>query len=201
MGVKLMMNFRKVLMVVLAITFTLAFSFTSFAEETQAGKDVKPQEQNKQQVTEKVTAADESYNVFAYGKDSKEAVTEVFPTVKECFAWVKGKGLNGIIYSKTDAKKPVAIDLEGTEINLDSNYIFKYVSKKNLYDPKILAVQKTLNSLGYKLKADGLFGKHTYDEVKLFQKSAKLEVDGVIGEKTLERLATFNFESKIIAKK
>lgn len=195
-----MMKVKKIILIVVAITLSLSFGFTSFAGE-EVTKEAIPLEEIAQTQPEKEIKQIETFTVYVYGKDNNSNVNEEFSSIKECFAWIKGKGLNGIIYSKLNPKKPLGIQLEGCEINIDSKFLLKYDSKKVVYDQKTAAVQKVLNSLGYKLKADGLFGKQTYEGIKLFQKAVHLEIDGVIGEKTLEKLANSYNEIKIKAKK
>ncbi|MFB2938807.1 peptidoglycan-binding protein [Aerosakkonemataceae cyanobacterium BLCC-F154] len=53
-------------------------------------------------------------------------------------------------------------------------------------DVKLL--QAILNSYGYSLKVDGVFGQLTEDAVKRFQKSRGLKVDGIVGPKTWNAL-------------
>lgn len=45
-------------------------------------------------------------------------------------------------------------------------------------------LQKNLNSLGYDLKVDGIYGQHTEDDVKDFQEKHDLKVDGIYGPNT-----------------
>lgn len=52
----------------------------------------------------------------------------------------------------------------------------------------VVEVQNYLDKLGYKLSADGIFGKSTEDAVKDFQKENQLQVDGIIGGKTYQLL-------------
>ena len=52
----------------------------------------------------------------------------------------------------------------------------------------VIEVQKYLETLGYNVSTDGIFGKSTEDAVKDFQKSNKLQVDGIVGGRTLELL-------------
>lgn len=49
---------------------------------------------------------------------------------------------------------------------------------------EVIKVQKYLETLGYDVKADGIFGKSTEDAVKAFQKNNNLQVDGIAGEST-----------------
>lgn len=52
-------------------------------------------------------------------------------------------------------------------------------------------LQRVLNSLGYKIKVDGIFGKQTQKAVIDFQKRAGLIPDGIVGEKTWKALFKF----------
>ena len=52
----------------------------------------------------------------------------------------------------------------------------------------VIEVQKYLETLGYQVSADGIFGKGTEDAVKDFQESNDLIVDGIVGGSTLELL-------------
>lgn len=56
--------------------------------------------------------------------------------------------------------------------------------------PEVLAVQKKLNSLGFALILDGIFGRGTMAQVMVFQRANGLHVDGVIGAKTAAALGT-----------
>lgn len=52
----------------------------------------------------------------------------------------------------------------------------------------VIEVQKYLETLGYNVSTDGIFGKSTEDEVKKFQKSNNLQIDGIVGGRTLKLL-------------
>ncbi|MDI9520720.1 MAG: peptidoglycan-binding protein [Bacillota bacterium] len=52
----------------------------------------------------------------------------------------------------------------------------------------VRAMQSGLNSIGFKVVADGVFGKKTESAVIAFQRQQKLTVDGLAGKKTLELL-------------
>ncbi len=52
----------------------------------------------------------------------------------------------------------------------------------------VIEVQKYLETLGYNVSTDGIFGKSTEDAVKDFQKSYNLQIDGIVGGRTLELL-------------
>lgn len=52
----------------------------------------------------------------------------------------------------------------------------------------VRALQQRLSHLGFALEEDGVFGSHTQDAVKAFQKKHQLEDDGKVGPKTLDML-------------
>jgi len=53
---------------------------------------------------------------------------------------------------------------------------------------KVKEIQQKLNKFGYKLYADGDFGRSTYYAVIDFQKRNKIIKDGIVGELTLKKL-------------
>lgn len=53
----------------------------------------------------------------------------------------------------------------------------------------VAMVQNRLNQLGYNCgKADGIFGRSTYNAVVAFQRANRLGADGIVGRNTLDRL-------------
>jgi peptidoglycan hydrolase-like protein with peptidoglycan-binding domain len=59
--------------------------------------------------------------------------------------------------------------------------------RKGMSGPGVLALQKDLIALGFKLPkygADGIFGDETEAAVKQFQKTYQLKVDGIVGPET-----------------
>jgi murein L,D-transpeptidase YcbB/YkuD len=54
----------------------------------------------------------------------------------------------------------------------------------------VLALQRDLAALGYKLDADGAYGPGTAEAVKRFQAEHGLEADGIAGPRTLAVVAT-----------
>ena len=55
-------------------------------------------------------------------------------------------------------------------------------------DAQTLAIQKALNKEGYKLKDDGLMGKHTRSAIEAFQKKNSLKMTGKPDNETLAKL-------------
>lgn len=45
-------------------------------------------------------------------------------------------------------------------------------------------IQERLNSVGFNLSIDGIFGDKTYNAIKLFQKNRNLVQDGIVGQNT-----------------
>ena len=60
--------------------------------------------------------------------------------------------------------------------------------KYNSMGSEVKLLQTKLNSNGYKLTADGIFGKLTLAAVKSYQSKNGLVVDGIVGPKTLAKL-------------
>jgi peptidoglycan hydrolase-like protein with peptidoglycan-binding domain len=60
--------------------------------------------------------------------------------------------------------------------------------KKAAPDDQTMAIQKALNKEGYKLKDDGLMGKHTRAAIRSFQKKNGLKVTGAPDDETLAKL-------------
>lgn len=50
--------------------------------------------------------------------------------------------------------------------------------------PGVLNLQKNLNTLGFSIEVDSVFGPKTENAVRSFQKQNGLEVDGIVGPKT-----------------
>jgi peptidoglycan hydrolase-like protein with peptidoglycan-binding domain len=61
-------------------------------------------------------------------------------------------------------------------------------AKKAVPNDTVKAVQEALDKEGYKLKADGLMGKHTRNALKSYQKKHGLKVTGKMDEATLAKL-------------
>ncbi|WP_052422506.1 peptidoglycan-binding protein [Nonomuraea candida] len=55
---------------------------------------------------------------------------------------------------------------------------------------EVKAVQRMLNTYGWKLAVDGEFGPATEHAVEVFQKNHRLDVDGVVGPATWKALST-----------
>lgn len=58
------------------------------------------------------------------------------------------------------------------------------------YGDDVKRIQNALNSVGYKLNADGIFGKLTVAAVKNYQQQNGLRSDGVVGPSTIANLNT-----------
>jgi len=56
--------------------------------------------------------------------------------------------------------------------------------KNGIKGPEVKTLQEQLNKLGFKVEADGDFGKNTEAAVKTFQKMFNYTVDGVVGPGT-----------------
>jgi peptidoglycan hydrolase-like protein with peptidoglycan-binding domain len=61
-------------------------------------------------------------------------------------------------------------------------------AKKPTPNDQTLAIQKALNKEGYKIKDDGLMGKHTRAAIEAFQKKNGLQISGNPDEETLAKL-------------
>jgi peptidoglycan hydrolase-like protein with peptidoglycan-binding domain len=61
-------------------------------------------------------------------------------------------------------------------------------AKKAVPSDLVKAVQEALNKQGYKLKVDGLMGKHTQNALKSYQKKNGLKVTGKTDKATLAKL-------------
>jgi peptidoglycan hydrolase-like protein with peptidoglycan-binding domain len=67
--------------------------------------------------------------------------------------------------------------------------MMKSTSKMSMMSsPEIKSVQEALNKEGYKLKADGIQGKHTTRAIESFQKKNNLKVTGKPDAETLAKL-------------
>lgn len=64
----------------------------------------------------------------------------------------------------------------------------KAKATKPASNQRVRAVQKALNKEGFKLKVDGLMGKHTRAAIKKFQKENGLKVTGKPDAATLVKL-------------
>jgi peptidoglycan hydrolase-like protein with peptidoglycan-binding domain len=58
------------------------------------------------------------------------------------------------------------------------------------YGDDVKRIQTVLNSVGYKLNADGIYGKLTQDAVMTYQGKNGLRADGIVGPITVARLST-----------
>ena len=64
----------------------------------------------------------------------------------------------------------------------------KKMAKKMMKSDKIMAVQKALNGAGFKLKEDGLMGKHTREALMKYQKDNMLKETGKADMETMAKL-------------
>jgi peptidoglycan hydrolase-like protein with peptidoglycan-binding domain len=64
----------------------------------------------------------------------------------------------------------------------------KKMAKKAMKSEKMMEVQKALNGAGFKLKEDGLMGKHTREALMKYQKDNMLKVTGKADMETMEKL-------------
>jgi peptidoglycan hydrolase-like protein with peptidoglycan-binding domain len=64
----------------------------------------------------------------------------------------------------------------------------KKMAKKMMKSDKIMAVQKALNGAGFKLKEDGMMGKHTRQALMKYQKDNMLKATGKADMETLTKL-------------
>lgn len=93
--------------------------------------------------------------------------------------------INGYLYSpSTGIKCP-------TNSNT-SNSKFTRTLRFGSTGEDVILLQQFLNTLGYNLIADGLFGLNTKVSVIKFQKNNGLEADGVVGPKTIEIINKLN---------
>ena len=69
----------------------------------------------------------------------------------------------------------------------------RYISGAMQTGDDVKAIQKRLKELGFKIKADGIFGINTEAAVMAAQKRFGLKADGIVGRKTAEALG-FGFK-------
>lgn len=58
------------------------------------------------------------------------------------------------------------------------------LKKPLMYGPAVKRLQEQLESLGYPIEPDGIFGPQTYNSVRKFQAINSLQVDGAVGRTT-----------------
>ena len=86
-------------------------------------------------------------------------------------------------------------DVEPYRSQLQSEGRSRFVSsqKSTPVDPKVLAVQRRLNELGYDAgAADGLFGEKTRLAIKDFQRRSGINEDGIVTQRLMEELEQSN---------
>jgi peptidoglycan hydrolase-like protein with peptidoglycan-binding domain len=64
----------------------------------------------------------------------------------------------------------------------------KKMAKKAMKSEKVMAVQKALNNAGFKLKEDGMMGKHTRQALMKYQKDNNLKATGKADMETMAKL-------------
>lgn len=117
--------------------------------------------------------------------------------------------LNGtpVAVPKTDTSAPQKSGYDGWVARLQSELNAQYhkgLAVDGLRGPKTLAacvtvkrgakgnitklIQERLNSVGFKLSTDGIFGAGTERAVKVFQKNRRLTQDGIVGKNTWDWL-------------
>lgn len=87
----------------------------------------------------------------------------------------------------SDGSGGSASEIESATIPWDGVYY-----RKGSRGSGVERVQKNLNSEGFSLDVDGIFGNATRKAVREFQKSKGLSVDGIVGNNTWEELVRFN---------
>lgn len=104
-----------------------------------------------------------------------------------------------LIY-ETSYDGAVAVDANGNRLPVSRDFIlqhwggevssvYPYGDKdlclsRGMNSPEVLAVQKSLDSIGYPVEPDGEFDDETYREVVRFQRDFGLKGDGIVGRRT-----------------
>lgn len=168
---------KSILLTIVVLSITMLFSVSSFAQDQQSNNTAETKSSK--------------YIAYVYKDDGSVAENKVVSTIQEGDDWIKDKGLRGMICLESDPKAVVGIELEGTAIDFTpkTKYVISMKYYKSKYDKRVLAIQKALNYLGYKIKEDGYYGKNTCSAVEKFQKEQHLKADGIIGKSTFEYLA------------
>ncbi|UCF57734.1 MAG: peptidoglycan-binding protein, partial [Deltaproteobacteria bacterium] len=94
----------------------------------------------------------------------------------------------------------IAVDAEGKERPVTRDFILKHWGaklswfyphknkdlylKKGMDVPDVLAVQRTLNEIGYGVEPTGVYDDPTFQGVKKFQRDLGLKADGIAGPRT-----------------
>jgi uncharacterized lipoprotein YehR (DUF1307 family) len=168
---------KSALLITIILSIVMLFSISSFAQNYESNNTSKTK--------------NGKYIAYVYNDKGTVIEKEIVPTIQEGNNWIESKGIRGIVYLGNNLKAVAGIELEGIAIDFMSkeNYIIDIKHYKNKYDKKVLAIQKILNHLGFKIKEDGYYGKNTYSAIKEFQSKEHLMADGIVGKNTLEYLA------------
>lgn len=86
-------------------------------------------------------------------------------------------GLGPMAASVAEASKPAA-----------TQPVKAHKARKMIHSKKIMAVQEALNKAGFRLKVDGMMGKHTRAAIRKFQKEHMLKVTGRVDRETRAKL-------------
>lgn len=62
------------------------------------------------------------------------------------------------------------------------------VLQRSMRGADVVELQKTLNTLGYQVTADGYFGAVTENAVRAFQQESGIPADGIVGSETLQTM-------------
>lgn len=137
---------------------------------------------------------------YAVGVYGSFAIVEEMARRKACthfwqtYAWSRGKLSSHVnVYQYKNGVKVCGItcDLNDSFGNEGWWQVAERTTKLlklGMKGEEVRILQNMLNSLGYKLTVDGVFGIITQGAVKDFQRSSGLVVDGIVGSKTWSKL-------------
>lgn len=95
-------------------------------------------------------------------------------------------GINFPFLKIVSTNQNVSIDTWNDRLSIElkkQNFNTYPTIKRNAQGPITKLIQERLNSVGFHLKIDGIFGTKTEKAVKQFQKNRNLKADGIIGKK------------------
>lgn len=108
--------------------------------------------------------------------------------------------INGLVEVKQEIKEEVRPKPQPTQPKVDS-WVEKVQAeckkqglklyptvKKGAKGNITRLIQERLNSVGFNLKTDGIFGNTTFNAIKVFQKNRGLAQDGIVGSRTWDWL-------------